>query len=141
MKKNPEIIKYLEAENAYTDSFMNPHAGFADNLYKEMLGRIKQTDLSVPYKYGDFWYYSKTEEGKQYPIYLRAKTRDGNGEQVLLDQNEMAKDFKYFRFPISASATTEIFWHFRPTRPATGNTLCRSRIYGREKSCRTASSA
>ena len=61
-----------------------------------MIGRIKQTDLSVPYKLGEFWYYTKTEEGKQYPVYVRAITREGEGEQVLLDQNEMAKGFEYF---------------------------------------------
>src|SRR5258707_9868441 len=54
-KKNPEILKYLEDNNAYTESFMGQHKGFVDNLYKEMLGRIKQDDTSVPYKYGDYW--------------------------------------------------------------------------------------
>ena len=95
-KKNPEIIKYLEAENAYTESHMGQHKGFVDNLYKEMLGRIKQTDLSVPYKMGGYWYITKTEEGKQYPTYLRSKSKDGADPEVLLDQNEMAKGFKYF---------------------------------------------
>jgi oligopeptidase B len=95
-KKNPEIIKYLEEENAYTQANMGLHAEFAENLYKEMLGRIKQTDLSVPVKMGEYWYFNKTEEGKQYPTYLRSKTRDGKDAEVLLDQNEMAKDFKYF---------------------------------------------
>ena len=95
-KKNPEIIKYLEAENAYTEAHMGQHKGFVDNLYKEMLGRIKQTDLSVPYKLGDYWYLTKTEEGKQYPTYLRSKSKDGSNPEVLLDQNEMAKGFKYF---------------------------------------------
>src|SRR5215212_3916303 len=52
-KKNPEIMKYLEAENAYTESFMKPHQPFIENLYKEMLARIKQDDTSVPYKFGD----------------------------------------------------------------------------------------
>jgi oligopeptidase B len=95
-QKNPEIVKYLNDENTYTDSFMNPHKTFVDNLYKEMIGRIKQTDLSVPYRLGKYWYYSKTEEGKQYPVYVRAKTRNGKGEQVLLDQNAMAEGFEYF---------------------------------------------
>ncbi len=95
-KKNPEIIKYLEDENAYTESFMGQHKAFADNLYKEMLGRIKQTDLSVPYKLGNYWYFNKTEEGKQYPTYLRSKSKDGKDAEILLDQNEMAKGFKYF---------------------------------------------
>lgn len=95
-EKNPEIIKYLEAENAYTEAFMKPHKAFTENLYKEMLGRIKQDDSSVPTKNGDYWYFYRTEEGKQYPVYLRSKTKDGKNAEVLLDQNEMAKGFKYF---------------------------------------------
>ena len=95
-KKNPEVIKYLEAENAYTETYTNPHKPFADALYKEMLGRIKQTDLSVPYKNGEYWYYSKTVEGQQYPTFYRSKKQNGDGEELLLDQNEMAKGLKYF---------------------------------------------
>jgi oligopeptidase B len=94
-KKNPEIIKYLEENNNYTESFMGKHQPFVDALYKEMLGRIKQTDMSVPTKIGDYWYFNTTEEGKQYPVYLRSKTRDGKNPEVLLDQNEMAKGFEY----------------------------------------------
>jgi oligopeptidase B len=95
-KKDPDVIDYLNAENVYTESVMGRHKGFVDSLYNEMLGRIKQTDLSVPYKYGDYWYFSRTEEGKQYPTYLRSKTKEGTDAEVLLDQNEMAKGFKYF---------------------------------------------
>ena len=94
--KNPEIVKYLEAENAYTEANMGKHKEFVDALYKEMIGRIKQDDTSVPYKLGDYWYFSKTEEGKQYPVFLRSKTKDMKDPEVLLDQNEMAKGFKYF---------------------------------------------
>ena len=75
---------------------MKPHEQFVNNLYEEMLGRIKQTDLSVPYRMGDYWYSAKTEEGKQYPVYLRSKTRDGENGEILLDQNEMAKGYEYF---------------------------------------------
>jgi len=95
-EKNPEVVKYLEDENAYTESFMKPHQPFVDTLYKEMLGRIKQDDTSVPYKLGDYWYFTKTEVGKQYPVFLRSKNKDGKDAQVLLDQNEMAKGFEYF---------------------------------------------
>jgi oligopeptidase B len=95
-EKNPEIINYLKAENAYTQSFMGKHQPFVDALYKEMLGRIKQTDTSVPIRRGKYWYFNKTEEGKQYPTYLRSKERDGKEPEVLLDQNELAKGFTYF---------------------------------------------
>jgi len=95
-KRDPEIIKYLEAENAFTEGHMGKHKAFADALYNEMLGRIKQTDLSVPVRMGDYWYFTKTEEGKQYPTYLRSRDKDGKDAQVLLDQNEMAKGHKYF---------------------------------------------
>jgi oligopeptidase B len=95
-RKNPEIMQYLEAENAYTESFMKPHQPLVDNLYQEMLGRIKQDDTSVAYKLGEYWYFNRTEEGKQYPVYLRSRTKDGRDAEVLLDQNELAKGFKYF---------------------------------------------
>ena len=75
--KDPEVIKYLEAENAYTEAHMGPHKEFVENLYKEMLGRIKQTDVTVPYLLGGYWYFNKTEEGKQYPTYLRSRSPTG----------------------------------------------------------------
>lgn len=99
-KKDPEIIKYLEEENAYTDFHMGKHKGFVDSLYKEMLGRIKQTDLSVPYKKGNYWYFTKVEEGKQYPTFLRSRTSDGASPEILLDQNKMAEGFQYFAISI-----------------------------------------
>lgn len=95
-KKDPEVIKYLEEENAYTDAVMKPHEGFVDSLYKEMLAKIKQTDMSLPYKLGGYWYYTKTEEGKQYPIYCRSTKEDKSDEQVMLDQNELAKGHKFY---------------------------------------------
>ncbi|MEO5857737.1 MAG: S9 family peptidase [Pyrinomonadaceae bacterium] len=95
-KKDPEVLKYLEEENAYTESHMGKHKVFVDSLYKEMIGRIKQTDISVPYRLGSHWYFTRTEEGKQYPTYFRSKTQDGANAELLLDQNAMAKDFTYF---------------------------------------------
>ena len=95
-KKDPEIISYLEAENAYVDAHMGKHQKFVDALYDEMLGRIKQTDTSVPYRRGDHWYFTTTEEGKQYPTYLRSKDQSGKDAEVLLDQNAMAEGHKYF---------------------------------------------
>jgi len=95
-EKDPAIIQYLKENNAYTESFMGQHQPFVDALYKEMLGRIKQDDTSVPYKLGNFWYFTKTESGKQYPVYLRSKSADLASPEVLLDQNEMAKGHEYF---------------------------------------------
>jgi oligopeptidase B len=95
-KVRPEVEDYLTAENKYTESIMGDTKDFQADLYKEMLGKIKQTDLSLPTKIGNFWYYAKTEEGKQYPIYCRSTKEDKSDEQVTLDQNEMAKGFKYF---------------------------------------------
>ncbi len=91
---NPEVIKYLEAENAYTESMTRDIQPFQEALYKEMLGHIKQTDLSVPQRRGDFYYYSRTEEGKQYPIQCRKKGADGK-EEVLLDLNQLAEGKKF----------------------------------------------
>jgi oligopeptidase B len=71
-KVRKEVEDYLVAENAYTDSIMNSTKDFQDALYTEMLAKIKQTDLSLPTKIGNYWYYTKTEEGKQYPIFVRA---------------------------------------------------------------------
>lgn len=94
-KKNPDVIHYLEAENAYTETLTKGLKPFEDSLYKEMLGRIKQTDLSVPERQGGYVYYSRTEEGKQYPIRCRRKGSMEAPEEVILDQNELAKGLKF----------------------------------------------
>ena len=90
-KSNPEVKTYLEAENAYTNALMKPTEALQKKLYDEMLGRIKETDVEVPYKYGDYFYYSRTEAGKQYPIRCRRKDSMEAPEQVVLDLNELAK--------------------------------------------------
>ena len=89
-RKNPEVKAYLETENAYADAFMKPTESLQAKLYEEMLGRIKETDLSVPYRQAGYFYYSRTEKGKQYPIYCRKKGSLEATEQVMLDLNEMA---------------------------------------------------
>jgi oligopeptidase B len=94
-KTNPEVNAYLEAENAYTAALMKPTEEFQAALYKEMLARIKQTDLSVPYRERGYIYYLRTEEGKQYPIFCRKKDSLDAPEQVTLDLNEMAKGEKF----------------------------------------------
>jgi len=94
-KSNPKVVAYLEAENAYTKAMTGDLAPFSDALYKEMLGHVKQTDLSVPVQRGDYLYYSRTEEGKQYPIQCRRKGTMEAAEEVLLDPNELAKTHKF----------------------------------------------
>ena len=93
-KPNPEVAAYLEAENAYTAAVMKPTEPFQDALYSEMLSHVKETDLSVPYREGEWLYYFRTEKGKQYRIYCRKKFPDGP-EQVTLDLNELAKGQKF----------------------------------------------
>ena len=90
-KKNPEVKAYLEAENAYTDAVMKPTEPLQKKLYDEMLSRIKETDVDVPYQEGDYFYYSRTEAGKQYQIRCRRKGSMDAPEEVLLDINELAK--------------------------------------------------
>ncbi len=94
-KSNPEVTKYLEAENAYTAARMRHTEGLQDTLYKELLGRIKETDTAVPYRKDGYWYYSRTEQGKGYPIYCRKKGSLTAPEEILLDQNELARDKKF----------------------------------------------
>jgi oligopeptidase B len=95
-KTNPEVISYLEAENKYTEALMKPTEGLQKKLYDEILGRIKQTDQSVPVRRDEFLYYTKTQEGKQYVIHCRRPLAGGE-EQVILDENELAKGQKYLR--------------------------------------------
>ena len=94
-KTNPEVIKYLEAENEYTEAMTKNLEGLRKKIYDEILGHIKQTDLSVPYKLGEFWYYTRMEEGKQYPIYCRKKGTLEAPEQVTLDLNALAAGHKF----------------------------------------------
>jgi oligopeptidase B len=94
-KSNPEVILYLEAENAYTEASTEDLKPFSDALYKEMLARIKQTDLSVPVRRGDYLYYNRTQEGKQYAIQCRRKGSMEADEEVLLDPNELAQGRPY----------------------------------------------
>jgi oligopeptidase B len=94
-KENPEVIACLEAENAYTDAMMATTAELQETLYQEMLSRIQQTDLSVPYRLRGYDYFTRTEEGKQYPIHCRRSALEGSAEEVLLDLNHLAEGHPY----------------------------------------------
>lgn len=90
----PEVLDYLQAENAYAESVLAPTRALQDALYAEMLARIQESDLSVPVKYGAWMYYSRTEQGAQYPIHCRKRIQaDGweqSPEEILLDENREA---------------------------------------------------
>jgi oligopeptidase B len=95
-KSDKNVLSYLKAETDYADAMMRSTTGFQDSLYKEMLARIKETDENVPYKKGDYYYYSRTEEGKQYPIFCRKKGDLKAPEEVTLDMNKMAEGQAFF---------------------------------------------
>ena len=94
-KSNPEVAQYLEAENAYADAIMKPTEALQKKLYGEMLSHIKETDVNVPFKEGDYFYYSRWEAGKQYQIFGRKKGSLDGAEQITIDVNELAKGEKF----------------------------------------------
>src|SRR5436305_12183872 len=90
-KKNPEVISYLQAENAYTAAFMKPTEALQERLYKEMLSRIKETDTNAPYALGGYLYYTRTEQGKQYPTFARRKGSMSAAAAAPPDSTDTAK--------------------------------------------------
>jgi len=95
-KNNPEVIDYLNAENAYTKQMTGHTQEFQKSLFEEMKGRIKEDDTSVPYKLNGYWYLTKYEAGRDYPIYVRKKKTLEAEEELLFDCNDMAKGLSYF---------------------------------------------
>jgi oligopeptidase B len=94
-RTSPKVRAYLEAENAYAEQFTAAEKPFAETLYNETLSHIKQTDESVPYRLRGFWYYTRTEEGKQYPVLCRKKETLSAPEEVMLDMNALAIGEKF----------------------------------------------
>src|SRR5437879_4166257 len=95
-KETPEVIAYLKAENAYTDAVLKPTEAFQEKLYQEMLGRIQQTDLTVPHTLRGYQYFTKTFEGLQYPLYFRQPGTAFFDDQLLLDLNALAEGHPFF---------------------------------------------
>src|SRR5579862_4655365 len=108
-KDNPDTIAYLEAENAYTEAMTQGQGELRAAIFDEIKGRTQETDLSVPSRKGQWWYYARTVEGEQYPVYCRcpADTADPappagdgagprDGEQVTLECNDLARDAAFF---------------------------------------------
>ena len=108
-RENPEVIAYLEAENAYREEIMKGSEHFQESLFQEIVGRIKQTDESVPYKENGYFYYVRYEEGKEYPIYCRKKESLEADEEIIANVNEMAEGFSYYNLKgLSISPNTEL---------------------------------
>ena len=133
-KQNPEVTAYLEAENAYAEAYMAPMAGLREELYQEMLSHVKQTDVSVPFRDGDWWYYTRTEEGSQYSIHCRRRVSENktsgapsfprpsaervedndpqptdSPEEILLDGNQLAQGHAFFAIG-ATDITTDGRW-------------------------------
>lgn len=96
-RENPEVIDYLERENDYNDKVTAHTQAFQKSLFEEMKSRIKEDDESVPYFFNGYWYITRYEEGKQYPVYTRKKESMEADEEILFDCNELAKGYSYYR--------------------------------------------
>lgn len=96
-RENPEVIAYLEAENEYLKQSLNHAEASREELFNEMLGRLKQDDSSAPYLYNGYYYYTRYEEGGEYPIYCRKKSSMDAEEEILLNGPQMAEGYRYFR--------------------------------------------
>jgi oligopeptidase B len=113
-KTNPDVIAYLDAENAYTAARMKHTEPLQQKLYDEMLSRIKETDLSVPYRDNDYLYWTATEKGKSYPIYMRRRSVAGSPEEVVVDANKLAAGKKFSQvgsLQISPGASRAAYLH------------------------------
>jgi oligopeptidase B len=117
-KESPDVVNYLQAENAYTEALAQDLKPFSEVLYKEFLSHIKQTDMDVPTRIGRFYYYARTSEGEQYPVHCRKAAAsdlsfdDKAHEEVLLDQNALAKGLKFLSvgdFCISNDGTRMLY--------------------------------
>lgn len=94
-KTNPAVLAHLQAEDQYTEAAMKPTAALQEKLYNEMISHIKETDVQVPYRSGNHFYYTRTEKGKQYPIFCRKKGSLEAAEEIVLDMNELAQGQKF----------------------------------------------
>lgn len=94
---NDDVISYLNEENDYRDEYMKDYKPLEDKIFQEIKSRIKEEDSSVPYFYNDYFYYTRYEKDKQYPIYCRKKSSLDNKEEILIDANVMSMGHDYFR--------------------------------------------
>ena len=95
-RENPKVIRYLKAENKYLDQVFKPTEKLQKNLFQEMRSRMKEDDSSYPLKRGPWYYYSRYEKGRQYPIFARKKSIDAKDEEIIFDVNKLAKSHEYY---------------------------------------------
>jgi oligopeptidase B len=95
-RDNPAVLDYLKSENRYTDYILKETRELQEKLYQEIIGRIKQTDMSVPYRENGYYYYTRYEEGKEYPVYCRKKDTADATEEIMLNVNKMAEGYEYY---------------------------------------------
>ena len=100
-KENAEVIDYIKAENSYTEAEMAHTEPLQKRLYEEMVGRIQETDNSVPSYWGGYYYYTRTVEGEQYSIYCRKQGSLDATEEILLNPNELARDLDFFQIGVA----------------------------------------
>ncbi len=96
-REDPEVIQYLTEENQYREQMMSHLTDYQDKLFHEIIGRIKQTDISVPYLFNGYYYNTRFDEGKEYPVYLRQKDQYGSKSEVLLEVNELAAPYEFYQ--------------------------------------------
>ncbi|MGC4117653.1 MAG: S9 family peptidase [Myxococcales bacterium] len=101
-KGTAEVERYLKAERAYAEALMKPTAALQERLYQEMVSRIQETDVDVPYRMKGFWYYSRTEKARQYPVHCRKKGTLDAPEEVVLDLNQLAQGKEFLSVPLLA---------------------------------------
>lgn len=107
-REDPAVMAYIQAENAYAAAEMGQWGGLEEEIYQDMLGRIEQTDMSVPSRFEGYFYYTRTEEGKQYSILARKKGTIDGEEEVLLDSNELARGRKFFSLGLTAMSPDQM---------------------------------
>ena len=95
-RENPDVMKYIKRENSYAKAVLKDTEELQEKIYNEIIGRIKQSDVSVPYFRNGYYYYTRYESGKEYPVYCRKKATLDAEEEIILDVNKMAEGYEYY---------------------------------------------
>ncbi len=115
-RDNPQVIDFLKKENENTKSVMAHTEALEKTVFQEIKGRIKQTDMSVPYRLDDYFYYTRYEDGREYPVYCRKKGSLAGPEEIMLDANTMAEGHEFFSVDARVVSSGQDILHFVPLR-------------------------